>query len=87
MEQIQFYLRMPKLSTGHADDSLTMDATNQETSRVWECQLHLAVKDGTLCFLFENKGSIYNGCDFEMLTPLMHHCQPDTVSNAFTSVG
>jgi hypothetical protein len=86
LEQIHFYLRMPDFSTGHADDSLTTDANNQEASREWEGQLHLTVKDGTLRFLFENKGSLYHGRSFEMLAILMQHCRPDMVSNAFTSL-
>jgi hypothetical protein len=32
LEQIHFYLRMPDFSTCHANDSLTMDANNQEAS-------------------------------------------------------
>ncbi len=86
LEQIQFYLPMPDFSMGHADDSLTTDATNQEASRVWEGQLRLAVKDGPLWFLFNNKGSQYHGRGFKMLATLMQHCCPDTVTNAFASL-
>jgi hypothetical protein len=77
---------MPDFSTGHADESLTTDATNQEASRVWEGQLRLAIKDGPLRFLFDNKGSQYHGSGFEMLATLMQHCRPDTVTNAFSSL-
>jgi hypothetical protein len=77
---------MPDFSTGHADDSLTMDANNQEASQEWEGQQCLAIKDGTLHFLFENKGSLYHGRSFKMLATLMQHCSPDMVSNAFTSL-
>jgi hypothetical protein len=83
---IQFYLRMPEFSTGHADGSLTTDTANLDASRTWEGQLRLAMKDGTICFLFENKGSQYHGWGFEMLAALIQHCRPDTVSNAFTSL-
>jgi hypothetical protein len=86
LEQIQFYLRMPDFSMGHADESLTTDATNQEASRVWEGQLRLAVKDGPLRFLFDNKGSQYHGWGFNMLATLMQYCRPDTVTNAFSSL-
>jgi hypothetical protein len=69
LEQIQLYLCMPEFSTGHADESLTNNLSNQEASRVWEGQLHLAVWDGTLRFLFKNKGSQFHGQGFEMLLP------------------
>jgi hypothetical protein len=46
----------------------------------------LAIKDGSLCFLFENKGNLYNGPGFKMLVALSQHCRPDTVVNAFTSL-
>jgi hypothetical protein len=83
---IQYYLRMPEFSTRHADNSLSMDAENLDASRRWEGKLHLAVKDGTLHFLFENKGTQYHGRGFEMLAALTQHCHPDTVSNAFASL-
>jgi hypothetical protein len=44
------------------------------------------VKDGKLCFLFENKGNIYNGRGFEMLSALNTYCCPDLVANAFSSL-
>ena len=44
------------------------------------------VKDGELCFLFENKGDIYNGWGFEMLSALNAYCHPDLVANAFSSL-
>ncbi len=53
---------------------------------MWEGQLHLAVQDGPLWFLFKNNGSQFHGQGFEMLATLMQHCCPDTVSNAFTSL-
>jgi hypothetical protein len=57
-ETIQFYLQMPEFFTGHANGSLTTDTANLDASRAWEGHLGLAVKDGTLRFLFENKGSL-----------------------------
>jgi hypothetical protein len=77
---------MPEFSTGHVDGSLTTDMANLDASRTWEGQLHLAVKDGTLHFLFENKGSQYHGQGFKMLAALIQHCCPDRVSNAFASL-
>ncbi len=41
--------------------------SNLEAICLWEGQLHLAFKDGTLRFLFQNKGNIYNSRGFEML--------------------
>ncbi len=59
-ECIQFYLQMSDFSMGHTDGSLMIDATNFEASQAWEGQLSSAVKDGSICFLFENKGSLYH---------------------------
>ncbi len=86
LEQIQFHLRMPEFFTGHTNASLITNLGNQEASWVWEGQLHLAVWDGTLRFLFENKGTQFHGRGFEMFATLMQHCCPDTVSNAFASL-
>ena len=85
-EQIQFYLRMPDFSTGHADGALVTDAGNREASRLWEGHLRLAVQGGTLRFLFENKGTLFHGRGFEMIDALILHCRPDSVSNAFNSL-
>ncbi len=71
LEQIQFYLRMPEFSTGHTNESLTTNLGNQEATWVWEGQLHLAIWDGTLRFLFKNKGNQLHGQGFEMLATLM----------------
>ncbi len=84
LKQIYFYLRMPEFSTGHASGSLTTNIENLDASRAWEGQLRLTVKEGSLCFFFKNKGSLYHGRGFEILDTLMQHCCPDTVSNAFT---
>jgi hypothetical protein len=85
-ETMQYYLWMPEFSTGRADDSLATEASNAEASWAWEGQLHLALKDGSLCHLFENKGSTYHGRGFKMLDALIRYCCPDTVSNAFASL-
>jgi hypothetical protein len=83
---IQYYLRIPEFSMGCTDDALVTDSTNLEASCMWEGQLCLAVKDGLLCYLFENKGNLYNGRGFEMLAAISQHCRPDSVANAFTSL-
>ena len=83
---IQYFLRVPDFSTGRPDDSLITDSSNADASRIWEGQLRLAVKDGSLKYLFDNKGDLYNGRGFEMLAALVHHCRPDSVANAFPSL-
>jgi hypothetical protein len=83
---IQYYLRIPDFSAGRSDGNLKMDPSNAEASRVWEGQICLAVKDGSLCFLFDKKGDIFHGRGFKMLATLDQHCHPDTVSNAFSSL-
>ncbi len=44
------------------------------------------MKDGDLCFLFKNKGTLFNGRGFEMLAALTSYCRPDSVANAFSSL-
>ncbi len=83
---IQYYLCVPKFSTGCTDDALVTNSTNLEASCTWEGQLRLAVKDGLLRYPFENEGDLYNGHGFEMLVALSQHCHPDSVANAFTSL-
>ncbi len=83
---IQYYLRIPDFSTGRSDGILKTDPSNAEASRVWEGQICLAVKDGSLRFLFENKRDLFHGRGLEMLATLDQHCRPDTVSNAFSSL-
>ncbi len=46
----------------------------------------MAVQDRPLHFLFENKGSMYEGKGFEMLAVFNWHCRPDSVANAFTTL-
>ena len=85
-EVIQLYLHMDIFSMGHANGSLVTNAANSAASCIWEYQLHLAVKDGSLCVLFDNKGDMFNGKGFEMLAALNHHCCTETVSTAFSSL-
>jgi hypothetical protein len=81
---IEFYLQDPKYSPCLADDALVTTSSNFEASRLWEGQLYLAIKDGKLQFLFENKGNIYNGHGFEMLAALNAYCHPDSIANTFS---
>jgi hypothetical protein len=83
---IQYYLHLPEYSTKRSDDALITDAYNLEASRFWEGQLRVAVRDGSLRFLFDNKGAVFHGKGFEMLAALDQHCCPDTVSNVFTTL-
>ena len=83
---LQYYLRRPEFSTLRSDGKLITDDRNAEASAYWEGQLRVAVQDGSLRFLFENKGSMYDGKGFEMLDALHRHCRPDTVANAFSTL-
>ncbi len=53
---------------------------------MWEGQIQLAVKDGSLHFLFDNKGNFYHNCNFEMLMALIRYYHPDLMPNAFASL-
>ncbi len=86
LEIIKFYLRELEFSNGRADGKLIMTTYNLKASRLWEGQLRLAVKDGTLLFLFKNKGDTYNGHGFKMLAALSPFCHPDSIANAFSSL-
>ncbi len=44
------------------------------------------VKDGKLCFLFKNKGVIYNSCGFKILAALNAYCHPNSVADTFSSL-
>jgi hypothetical protein len=83
---IKFYHCKLDFSTGCVDGKLITTATNLKASRLWEGQLHLAIKDATLRFLFKNKGDTYNSHGFEMLTALNAFCCPDSVANTFSSL-
>ncbi len=57
---------------------------NVMASLFWEGQIWNAVCEGSLRFLFDNKGTLYHGKGFEMLAVLDQHCRPDTIVNAFS---
>jgi hypothetical protein len=73
-------------STGHANGALVTDAANAKARHIWEGQLGLVVKDGSLKYAFENKGSMFDGRGFEMLAALNRHCHPESVSNIIGSL-
>jgi hypothetical protein len=53
---------------------------------MWEGQIQLAVKDGSLRFLFDNKGDFYHNRSFETLIALIGYYHSDLMPNAFTSL-
>ncbi len=83
---LQYYLHCPEFSTQHLDDALVTDSRNAKASAYWEDQIRVAIQDRSLCFLFENKGSMYDGKGFKMLAALNQHCCSDSVANAFTTL-
>jgi hypothetical protein len=84
---IQYYLCPPEFLTQRSDNALVTDLTNAEASAYWEGKIRVTVQDGSLPFLFENKGLMYDGKGFEMLAALNQHCCcPDSVANAFTTL-
>jgi hypothetical protein len=83
---LQYYLCRPEFSTQHSDNALITDSRNAEASSYWEGQIRVTVQDGSLHFLFKNKGLLYNGKGFKMLAALNQHCHPDSVANAFTTL-
>ncbi len=61
------------------------DSQNVEASCFWEGQIRVAVQDKSMHFLFENKGTKYNGKGSEMLAALNQHSRPDSVADAITT--
>jgi hypothetical protein len=58
---IQYYLCHREFSTQRNDDTLITDQNKLEASCLWEGEISVAVQDGSLKFLFENRGSLYGG--------------------------
>jgi hypothetical protein len=85
-DMIQYYLRQPEYATQRSNDALVTTPSNVVASLFWEGQLRNAVREGSLHFLFDNKGTLYHGKGFEMLAVLDQHCCPDTISNAFSTL-
>jgi len=83
-DMIQYYLHQPKYATQHSDEALVTTPSNVIASLFWEGRIWNAVCEGSLRFLFDNKGTLYHGKGFEMLAVLDQHCRPDTIVNAFS---
>ena len=83
-DMILYWLRQPEYGTQLSDESLLVTTpSNVAASLFWEGQIRTAVREGSLRFLFDNKGTLYHGKGFEMLDVLNKHCRPDTIANAF----
>ena len=85
-DMIQYYLCQPEYATQRPDDALVTPPSNVVAGLFWEKQLWNAVRKGSLCFLFDNKGALYHGKGFEMLSVLDQHCRPDMIANAFSTL-
>ena len=85
-DEIDYYLRSDEYSTRRPDALLITDPSNAEASHYWEGQLQGVLKNGGLCFLFDNTGSHFHGKFFKMIDVLNRHCRPDSVTNAFTTL-
>ena len=84
---ILYWLRQPEYGTLLLDESLLVTTpSNVAASLFWEGQIRSAVREGSLRFLFDNKGTLYHGKSFEMLAVLNQHCRPDTIANAFSTL-
>jgi hypothetical protein len=83
---ILFWLCSPGFSTTRSDELLLADARNALASQYWERQLWAALKDGPVCFLFENTGSTFYWKGFEMIQVLEDHFHPSSISNSFTTL-
>jgi hypothetical protein len=58
---IQYYLCQPEYATQRSDDALVTTPSNDAASLFWEGQIRNAVREGSLRFLFDNKGTLYDG--------------------------
>ncbi len=64
-----------------------MDGRNALGSQFWEGQLCMSLKDGSVCFLFENTGtgSTFYGKGFEMLRVLEENFCLSNIPNIYHS--
>jgi hypothetical protein len=83
---ILIWLHSLIFSMARADSQLVTDACNALASQFWEGQLRTSLKDGTVCYLFENTGSTYFGMGFEMLQVIEDNFRPLSISNLFTTL-
>jgi len=83
-DMILYWFRQPEYGTLLSDESLLVTTpSNVAASNFWEGQIRSAVREGSLWFLFDNKGTLYHGKGFEMLAVLNQHCRSDRIANAF----
>jgi hypothetical protein len=80
---IQYYLYRPEFLTQCSDDALVTDSRNAEVNAYWEGQIRVAIQDGSLHFLFENKGLMFDGKGFEMLAVLKSALPPQLSCKCF----
>ncbi len=86
-DMILYWLRQPEYGTQLSNESLlVMTPSNVAASLFWEGQIRTAVREGSLRFLFDNKGTLYHSKGFGMLAVLNQHCRPDTIANAFSTL-
>ena len=61
-DMILYWLRQPEYGTLLSDESMLVTTpSNVAASLFWEGQIRSAVREGSLCFLFDNKGTLYHG--------------------------
>ncbi len=61
------------------------DGPSALASQFWEGQIRTSLKDGSVCYLFENTDSKYFGKGFEMIQVLENNFRPSSISNSFTT--
>ncbi len=83
---ILFWLCSPGFSMARTDSQLVTNDRNALASQFWEGQLCMSLKDGTVCYLFENTGSAYFGKGFKMLQVPEDNFRPLSISNLFTTL-
>ncbi len=62
------------------------DGRNALASQFWEGQIRTSLKDGSVCYLFENTDSKYFGKGFKMIQILEDNFRPSSISNSFTTL-
>jgi hypothetical protein len=77
---------LPWLLHGPYNSQLVTDDRKALVSQFWEGQLCTSLKDGTVCYLFENTGSTYFGKGFDMLQVLEDNFHPLSISNLCTTL-
>jgi hypothetical protein len=62
------------------------DVCNALASQFWEGQIRTSLKDGLVCYLFENTDSKYFGKGFKMIQVLEDNFRPSSISNLFANL-